>query len=82
MALAIRLAIDNTFSFSNCFSSGSRIVFVTVTSSIGDARSRSTAGPDNSACVANAKMRRAPSRFSAAAASEAGLNDELRHVGG
>src|SRR5205809_953057 len=70
MAFAIKLAIDNTFSFSNTRSSGIRIVFVTVTSSIGEARSRSTAGPDSSACVANAKMRRAPSRFSAAAASE------------
>jgi len=57
MAFAIRLAIDNTFSFSNCFSSGIRIVFVTHTSSIGAARSRSIAGPTSSACVANAKMR-------------------------
>src|SRR5882762_5510407 len=69
MALAIRPATDSTFSFSHFFASGSAIVFVTVTSSIGDARSRSTAGPDSRAWVANAKMRPAPSRRSAAAAS-------------
>src|SRR5256885_8404738 len=42
----MRPAMDSTFSFSNFRSSGSRIVFVTVISSSGEARSRSTAGPE------------------------------------
>ena len=44
------------------------MVLVTVTSSIGEFRNRSTAGPDSSACVANANTLWAPSRFNAAAA--------------
>ena len=69
IAVASRLPTDSTTIRSNRLLSGRAIVFATASSSIGDAFSRSTAGPERSACVAQQYTARAPSRFSAAAAS-------------
>ena len=52
IALASRPAIESTLSRSNRRSDGIAIVLVTATSLTGDAISRSTAGPESRACVA------------------------------
>src|SRR5690606_14534003 len=52
IALASSPAIESTLSCGNWRSGGNAMVLVTATSVTGAAESRSTAGPDSSACVA------------------------------